>query len=337
MSEKFKFTFQSENKFFEANGKRKFSGVAYSGGLIKSHWHWGNLVFDCSSTKAENDTLPILLEHDSLSKAGFGKINTSENKITVDGTISSSTKAGIEVSSLSDEGFPWQMSVYIEPQDIQEIPDGFSVNVNGQDFLGPITIFKNNSIREVSFVAMGADSQTTAKVFNKGKKMDKEIKTEEENKFSCSCQDKKKVETSESSGDGGTDQSSENEELKKKIADLQAKIAELESKEAEMQKQEKMKDVKASFSTVGIELSNEEVEKYLSFSKEDIELLTNKFSNAKPKLDPELAKEKVTQETKTFAKVDKKSGLSLHNAAKDLMAQDTSLTFDKALKQILES
>ena len=62
----------------------------------------------------------------------------------------------------SDDGFPWQMSVRIEPASIDEIQAGNTVTVNGKLLHGPITVFRGGRIREVSFCALGADENTMA-------------------------------------------------------------------------------------------------------------------------------------------------------------------------------
>ena len=75
--------------------------------------------------------------------------------ITIQGTP-------IETYDDSDDGFPWQMSVRIEPASIDEIQAGNTVTVNGKLLHGPITVFRGGRIREVSFCALGADENTMA-------------------------------------------------------------------------------------------------------------------------------------------------------------------------------
>jgi hypothetical protein len=73
-----------------------------------------------------------------------------------------SNEFGTQVAQDSDDGFPWQMSVRIEPSAVEEIQAGASVTVNGKLHQGPITVFRGGRIREVSFCALGADDNTNA-------------------------------------------------------------------------------------------------------------------------------------------------------------------------------
>ena len=73
-----------------------------------------------------------------------------------------SNEYGTQVATDSDDGFPWQMSVRIEPSSIDEIQAGNTITVNGKLLHGPITVFRGGRIREVSFCALGADENTMA-------------------------------------------------------------------------------------------------------------------------------------------------------------------------------
>jgi hypothetical protein len=59
------------------------------------------------------------------------------------------------------------MSVFIEPGEIDQLQPGAKTSVNGREVTGPLTIFRNNLIREVSFTPTGQDAQTSAQVFSK--------------------------------------------------------------------------------------------------------------------------------------------------------------------------
>ena len=148
----------------EADGKKKrtFSGVAYSGEVITDHWYWDRVVFDLDSMQI-NGRIPALLEHSSRQRAGA--INTHsidhQNGLQVQGDLMSN-EFGAQVAQDSDDGFPWQMSVRIEPSSVEDIQADASVSVNGKIHQGPITVFRGGRIREVSFCALGADSNTNA-------------------------------------------------------------------------------------------------------------------------------------------------------------------------------
>lgn len=150
------------NQAEEGKKKRTFSGVAYSGEPITDHWYWDRIIFDLDSMEVKG-RIPALLEHSPRQRAGA--INTHsidrQTGLTVSGDLMSN-EFGTQVAQDSDDGFPWQMSVRIEPQAIEEIQAGASVSVNGKIHQGPITVFRGGRIREVSFCALGADDNTNA-------------------------------------------------------------------------------------------------------------------------------------------------------------------------------
>ena len=148
--------------------QRKFSGVAYSGDVITGHWYWGSVVFDLT-TMSVPDKLPALIDHSRSQRCGYVTASsiTNESGLTVSGNLLSN-EYGKSVAEESDEGFPWQMSVHIEPGSIEEVLQGSNTVVNGRTFAGPITVFKNSKIVEVSFTATGWDSNTSAAAMSRG-------------------------------------------------------------------------------------------------------------------------------------------------------------------------
>lgn len=146
----------------EGKKKRTFSGVAYSGEVITDHWYWKQVIFDLDSMQIKG-RIPALLEHSSYQRAGAIESHaiSYETGLTVNGILLSN-EFGTQVAKDSDDGFPWQMSVRIEPSSIDEIQAGNTVTVNGKLLHGPITVFRGGRIREVSFCALGADENTMA-------------------------------------------------------------------------------------------------------------------------------------------------------------------------------
>lgn len=146
----------------EGKKKRTFTGVAYSGEVITDHWYWDRIIFDLDSMKIKG-RIPALLDHSPRQRAGVineHSINHQQG-LVVSGDLMSN-EFGTEVARDSDDGFPWQMSVRIEPSSVEEIQADASVTVNGKVHQGPITVFRGGRIREVSFCALGADDNTSA-------------------------------------------------------------------------------------------------------------------------------------------------------------------------------
>ena len=146
----------------EGKKKRTFSGVAYSGEVITDHWYWTRVIFDLDSMQIKG-RIPALLEHSSRQRAGAINTHTISHQegLVVHGDLMSN-EFGAQVAQDSDDGFPWQMSVRIEPAKTEEVAADQTVIVNGKTLQGPITIFRGGRIREVSFCALGADENTMA-------------------------------------------------------------------------------------------------------------------------------------------------------------------------------
>lgn len=168
-----RFSVSSPMQFLQTEGlqpgaKRKFSGVAYGGGVVADHWFWGNVIFDMA-TMSVPAKLPALVDHDRGKRAGFVTDSAIDNAtgFTVNGVLLTN-EAGAAVAQDSDEGFPWQMSVHIEPSSIEEFAAGEPAVVNGRSLIGPLTVFRNSTIVEVSFTATGQDSNTTALAMSRG-------------------------------------------------------------------------------------------------------------------------------------------------------------------------
>ena len=148
-----------------AEAPQRFRGVAYSGGLIPSYGYYGDAAIDLASLKLPDSKLFALVDHDHAKRAGQFTARLESNQIIVEGELFKATDAGREVAALMAEGAPWQMSVGIQAQ--AETSDTKQDRaVNGQN-LAINTLFKHAHLREVSFVPVGADPNTTVAAFSR--------------------------------------------------------------------------------------------------------------------------------------------------------------------------
>ena len=150
----------------EDGQKRKFKGTAYAGGRVDGHWYWGRsgVVFDLDGIEIDKPAA-LLEEHFSSSRIGVVHAVDTNGKIDVSGDFLTNAKA-TEIVQDSDDGFPFQMSMMIDPGSIEDVSQGKSVIVNGQSFEGPITVFRQNRIREFTICSTGADRNTSIKAFS---------------------------------------------------------------------------------------------------------------------------------------------------------------------------
>lgn len=151
----------------EGEGKlRKFSMVAYTGQKMNVAGFWdAPVVIDLNGMKKGNGKKPILLDHDPRQRVGHSEaVSVNGASMGVDGVISGASPAAEEVSLSSANGFPWQASVGLMVSEVTFVKEGKSVTVNGQHHEGPVYVARKSTLKEVSFVTMGADDHTSAKV-----------------------------------------------------------------------------------------------------------------------------------------------------------------------------
>jgi hypothetical protein len=146
----------------QSQGSRPFSAIAYGGGLITDHPYLGPMVIDIASSTFAT---PASVLYDHKDPIGVVEKASLSNQITIDGNLLAGVNAKAkEVSDMADAGLPWQLSVGVFPGKIEELSRGQSTKVNGQTFTGPVTVFRQNRIREVSVVPLGAATDTSMRL-----------------------------------------------------------------------------------------------------------------------------------------------------------------------------
>ncbi len=148
-----------------ANPLRRFTMTAYTGGkLLLGNFPYP-VVVDLSGLKVPAKSRPILRDHDSSRIVGHTEsIEINGSSIRLAGVISGSNDHAREVTAAGDNGFPWQSSIGASAQRVAFVDRGESVEVNGRKFNGPLYVARQATLREVSFVALGADDQTVAQM-----------------------------------------------------------------------------------------------------------------------------------------------------------------------------
>jgi hypothetical protein len=149
----------------DAGDKRlkQFAGVAYTGGAMKANYRQP-VVIDLAGLTAASESIPFLYQHDPSQIVGHGVAAIGPDSIRVSGQVSGVGQAASEVTALAANGFRWQMSVGVSPSRIEQVDAGATATANGRQFTGPAVIVRAGELREVSFVAIGADGRTAASV-----------------------------------------------------------------------------------------------------------------------------------------------------------------------------
>ncbi len=144
---------------------RKFSMVAYTGGAMRlGGWPYP-VVVDLAGMRVTRKARPILKDHDRGSIVGHtNDIVVNDSRLEVAGVISGVGNTAQEVIATSENGFPWQASLGANADKVVFIPEGKTATANSREFKGPVYIARKSTLGEVSFVALGADDDTEARI-----------------------------------------------------------------------------------------------------------------------------------------------------------------------------
>ena len=147
-----------------ADEVRTFKGTANSG---KPFGYGGTqTVVDLEGLR-HKASVPVLLEHSPVKMAGVCRLSVTADGLIAEGSLLSN-EFGTQIAEAADQGFPWEMSVYAQAESYEELAAGAVLSVNGNEVTGPAVILRRCTIREVSFTAVGVDSETEAVVLSDG-------------------------------------------------------------------------------------------------------------------------------------------------------------------------
>jgi len=148
----------------EDDKQRRFRIKAYSGGAMRVGNYGPPIAIELSGMQASTP-IPILLDHMSTQIVGHADtVNVGAASLSLDGVISGIGESADKVTAMASNGFPWRASVGVLPDEMEFVGEGLAVKVNGKRLKGPIYVARTSELKEVSFVAVAADSKTSAKV-----------------------------------------------------------------------------------------------------------------------------------------------------------------------------
>lgn len=167
---KIQFTAPVQLNFADEDGGDKsklptFEMVAYTGNAVERFF--GKVVVDLAGMKISKKSRPILRGHNTSKIVGHStEIEKTSRRLNVSGVISAENEHSEEIVKSSKNGFPWQASIGadITIKKIKFYDKAEKVNVNGRNFKGPIWVYQESELSEVSFVPLGADDDTSAKI-----------------------------------------------------------------------------------------------------------------------------------------------------------------------------
>jgi hypothetical protein len=161
-----KVTFLSAAEGDAAAAPKRFSIEAYTGSQIRQGWSREPVVIDLAGMQFKQK-LPIVLGHDYGLGSILGQtdsVRVEAGKLIVEGEILADSETARQVMALAERGYQWQASVGADVRRHQKIDADAVTTVNGTAHVGPVRIVKASSLREVSFVTLGADAETSVAI-----------------------------------------------------------------------------------------------------------------------------------------------------------------------------
>jgi phage major head subunit gpT-like protein len=148
-----------------APGLPRFSIVAYTGGAIQTLGFGYPVVVNLEGMTIPAQRRPVRFQHSAYEGVGHTeRIAIEDGKLVAEGVVSRDTRAAREVVVSGKKGFPWQASIGASVDEIEFIKGDVAVTVNGRRFSGPIYVAHRTTLNEISFVDLGADQQSRAKI-----------------------------------------------------------------------------------------------------------------------------------------------------------------------------
>jgi len=148
-----------------SGGLPRFSMVAYTGGAIRTFGFGYPVVVSLDGLTIPRQQRPVRFQHSALEGVGHTERIAIENgKLIAEGVVSRDTPAAREIVASGKKGFPWQASIGASVEELEFIKRGVSISVNGRKFNGPVYVAHKTTLNEISFVDLGADQRTRARI-----------------------------------------------------------------------------------------------------------------------------------------------------------------------------
>jgi hypothetical protein len=154
----------------KASSPKKFTMCAYSGGFMFPEMglkYNGPVVVDIAGMEYTLP-LPAHLDHDTATPVGHvDTLDASSGELLASGVFSIEDGNTQKLIKSSQNGFPWKASVGLKINEYKTIDEGQKLTVNGREFVGPFLLVTSSSLKEISFVTVPGDDETSAKVLAK--------------------------------------------------------------------------------------------------------------------------------------------------------------------------
>jgi len=146
-------------------GPRRFSVRAYTGAPIRQAWSREPVIIDMAGMTLP-ETVPIVMGHDYElgSILGQGRPTIQGGELVVEGEILADSETARQVLALAEKGYQWQASVGADVVRHLRFGADQATTVNGETVTGPVRVVRASTLRETSFVTLGADRSTAVSI-----------------------------------------------------------------------------------------------------------------------------------------------------------------------------
>jgi len=143
----------------------RFSMIAYTGEPMRVEGWRFPVVVDLEGLSIPSQRRPVRFGHSMYQGVGHTeRIAVEAGRLIAEGIVSRDTTAAREVVASGRRGFPWQASIGAQVAQAEFVRNGKSITVNGRTFEGPVYVARRTVLGEISFVDLGADTNTAATI-----------------------------------------------------------------------------------------------------------------------------------------------------------------------------
>ena len=146
----------------------RFTLSAYNGGPMRLNGWTHPVVVDMQGLSVAATKLPVYANHDTEDIDALlwqtGSVTIMQGKLAAEGEVTGRSPTCQAVLDHAANGFEWQASIGATVDQTEFIAAGKTCLVNGQSVAGPVTIARKSTLGEISFVALGADTSTSARI-----------------------------------------------------------------------------------------------------------------------------------------------------------------------------
>lgn len=137
-----------------------FDVLAYTGGVLNLPALDLPCIFDLADTVLASAGVPCLYQHNHEKIVGTAEnveIDRANFQIRARAVANAAGESADLVRANARQGYKWQVSVGLHSENLVPLAEGMSATVNGRVVQGPMYIARANTLREISFVSIGAD------------------------------------------------------------------------------------------------------------------------------------------------------------------------------------